>query len=449
MAIRLSDLCRKATDEEKPNEAEEQHRLRAIGNGIHPDTGYPLRLADRHTLRGLTEHMRFETWWVSKRANALYSSLDVAVIGSRQDTLTGLPDRAAHHINSPTHSMLKQTGADPITTASILSRATLPNSAGRIAVSSYSGLDSLPLSAAEKARADLRGPETTFVRSTVTDLTPISAELRIAKTRIIETSSRYTRLDWNLPIGAGSTVANLVHDESLMASDASRVVGIYGLGIAAQTSFLPQQEMNLSRFRSTAALTPSAFERADLLARTALWGTAGWDNGVYQGPLDLRSRSYGKMLIKNLKSDYEYTKNPIHVLTAFKIAKLYSLRVPKWVMQYLERVVLDILRSGEEKDNSPPHNKKETEAKRIGKILGFSVGGPGQTSLFKQAKLWERNQEIYYDMIDYMESGTKEYQAYDLVGLKHGLESPSAVKKIFDQMRKHLNPPEEGAGAKK
>ena len=253
-----------------------------------------------------------------------------------------------------------------------------------------------------------------------------------------------TWLDTNSIAMARASVAGFIQDHTLMANEASRMLGIYGPGIAEQTAFLRQYETNLTLFRSTAALTPSAFERADLLARIVLPGPPIWDNGLYHDTFNpQRLRRYGKALLKDLKAHYRRTKNPVHAWEAIAIARACWTRVPKWVLEYLGKVAVDIIDPDQDQPVETPSKKKESEAERIGKIAGFSGGGRGQTGMFKQAIMGKRDHAIYHDMLDQIGAGEKEDQAYNIVAQKHGI-SRSTVAKAYVRMKRYVEATEDG-----
>jgi hypothetical protein len=112
--------------------------------------------------------------------------------------------------------------------------------------------------------------------------------------------------------------------------------------------------------------------------------------------------------------------------------------MPKWVLEYIGRVAVDIVEPEEEQVFEMPRKKKESEAERIGKIAGFSSGGPGQTGMFKQAIMWKRDHAIYHDMLDQIEAGEKEDFAYNTVAGEHGISRPT-VAKAFVRMRQYLD----------
>jgi hypothetical protein len=267
-----------------------------------------------------------------------------------------------------------------------------------------------------------------YAMQTIRDQVKVAAAHRITD----------TWLDTNSISMARASVAGFIQDHTLMASEASRMLGIYGPAIAEQTTFLRQYETNLTLFRSTPMLTRSAFERADLLARIVLPGPPIWDDALYQDAFNpQRLRRYGKALLKDLKAHYKHTKNPVHAWEAIALARAYSVRMPKWVVEYLGQVAVDIFEPEEDQVAEAPRKKKESEAERIGKITGFSGGGPGQTGMFKKAIMWKRDHAIYHDMLDQIGAGEKEDQAYNIVAKEHDI-SRSTVAKAYVRMKRFL-----------
>ena len=129
--------------------------------------------------------------------------------------------------------------------------------------------------------------------------------------------------------------------------------------------------------------------------------------------------------------------NPVHAWEAIATARAYSVRMPKWVVEYLGRVAVDIVEPEGDEVTETLRKKKESEAERIGKLAGFSGGGRGQTGMFKKAIMWKRDHVISHDMLDQIEAGVKEDFAYDIVAQKHGT-SRSTVAKAFVRMRRYL-----------
>jgi hypothetical protein len=484
--MKLSDLRREPTDEEKAKREEELRRLQTIIKGIHPDTGKRLRPGDRRTLRGAIEQMQFDTWLLTEQANALnpISAAAMASISHVHDMLTSPADRAMGYVNSNTSSLLDQArlAADPLHAAGIRSLAEkaltglCANTDHLAALGANSVINDLAQrdpyylagvrSLAGEARAGLLGLEITL-NSVRARLDPINDPGLISRlvgrvdpgllhraTALAEPYAMQaireqvnfaamhritdTWLDANALGMARASVASFAHDHSLMASEANRMLDIYGPAIAEQTAFLRQYETNLALFRSPAMLTPSAFERADLLARIVLPGPAIWDNGLYRDAFNPeRLRQYGKALLKDLKAHYKHTKNPVHAWEAIATARAYSVRMPKWVLEYIGRVAVDIVEPDEVQSRETTRKKKESEAERIGKIAGYSGSGRGQTGMFKKAIMWKRDHTIYHDMLDQIEAGDKEDQAYNIVAKEHGI-SRSTVAKAFVRMRRYL-----------
>lgn len=475
--MRLEDLrVDPNSEEEKARRKEELRRAQAILKGVHPDTGKRLRPGDRRTLHGAMEQMYFDSWLLKEQSNTLnpLSAAARSSISHVQDMLTNQADRAMGYVNGSTRSLLDQArlAADPLHSASIRSLAdeALTGLRTNSVINDLTQRDPYYLagvrSLADEARANAFGLETTL-NSVRSRLDPINDPGLISRLvdrvdpgllhRATALAEPYavqaireqvnfaaahritdTWLDTNALGTAKASIAGFVNDHSLMAAEASRMLGIYGPAIAEQTAFLRQYETNLTLFRSSAMLTPSAFERADLLARIVLPGPAIWDNGLYQDAFNPeRLRRYGKALLKDLKAHYKHTKNPVHAWEAIATARAYLVRVPKWALEYIGRIAVDIVDPDEDQSRETTRKKKESEAERIGKLAGFSGGGPGQTGMFKKAVMWKRDHAIYHDMLDQIEAGDKEDQAYNIVAKEHGI-SRSTVAKAFVRMRQYL-----------
>jgi hypothetical protein len=454
--ISLSALHHEQTEEEK---ASEQQRWKMISRGLHPDTGKRLRHGDEKTMRSAAERMQVQTYLIAREADRLNpipphmrAMMEVQNQPLRDAAQQAMDRLGINHLAIGARSVMDDlTRRDPYYLAGMRSLAdearagmlgletTLNSVRARLDPINDPGLinrlvDRVDPGLLHRATA-LAEP---YAMQAIRDQVNVAAAHRITDTWLGHEQHR----------DGASSVTGFVHDHALMATEASRMLGIYGPGIAEQTAFLRQYETNLTLFRSTAELTPSAFERADLLARVVLPGPPIWDNGLYQDVFNPRRlRRYGKALLRDLKADYKYKKNPVHVWEAIAVSRGYSIRLPKWVLENLEQVAVDIMdpEEGDQPSDPPRRKKKESEAERIGKIAGFSTGGPGQTGMFKQAAMWKRDQNIYHDMLDEMEAGTKEYEAYAPVAARHGLKSPSAVKKIFDRMRDYLKPSDDDA----
>jgi hypothetical protein len=446
---RLSDLRRQPTDEDNTKRAEELRRLEMIAKGQHPDTGKTLRPGDANSFRSATEKMQAQTYLLMRQADRLNPIPPHvrAIIDAQTSPLRDPARQAIDRLGLNQHALGARSVIDDLAVRDPYSLA---------------GVRSLP----DEARAAFLGLET-MLNSASARLDPINDPALISRlvdrvdpsllhraTALAEPYAMQairehvnaaaahriidTWLDTNSIGMAPASVAGFVRDHARMASEANRMLGIYGPAIAEQTAFLRQYETNLSLFRSAAMLTPSAFERADLLARIVLPGPRIWDDALYQDAFNPRRlRGYGKALLKDLKAHYKHTKNPFHAWEAIATARAYSVRMPKWVLEYLGRVAVDIVKPEGDEVTETPRKKKESEAERIGKIAGFSGGGRGQTGMFKKAITWKRDHAIYRDMLDQIEAGVKEDFAYNIVAQEHGI-SRSTVVKAFVRMRRYL-----------
>jgi hypothetical protein len=198
-------------------------------------------------------------------------------------------------------------------------------------------------------------------------------------------------------------------DTTAMASEAQRMLSVYGPTLAEQTRFLSEYRANLGLFH-TAGLAALTFERADLLARIAMPATlaAGFDG---YDPFNVkRVQAYGESVLRELEDDFGRDGNPVHAWEAFAVARRYGIDRPEWVEDFLTDVADRILEIRDEVADGKPTKR---EAQRVGKALGFGKDGPGQGGWFKHATMLERDRTIYFEVGDKVQAGGKLDFAYD------------------------------------
>jgi hypothetical protein len=221
------------------------------------------------------------------------------------------------------------------------------------------------------------------------------------------------------------------HDTSIMLREAERMLSIYGPSIAVQTRFLTEYQSNLWLFQPS-RLNARAFEAADLLARVALPThlLPGFEN--YQSVPIERLRAYARARLKELRKDFEREPNPVLAWEAFGIARSWGSKLPDWVFEHLDGAADNIRDIGEEEQPG----QRLTEAELVGKAIGFSTGGKGQTGWFAHAKQLQRDRAIYFRVVEWLAEGKspKLTCAYAEVAEEFGVDA-STVRRAYRRFK--------------
>jgi hypothetical protein len=228
--------------------------------------------------------------------------------------------------------------------------------------------------------------------------------LRVVREQVYSAAARHITDHWGVLDQArqhaetASAIA-FARDARAMASEAQRMLSVYGPTLAEQTRFLTEYRANLGLFH-TAGLTAVTYERADLLARIAMPATLA--AGFYgYDPFNVeRVQAYGESALRELEADFGRDGNPVHAWEALAVARRYGIDPPDWVEDFLTDAADRILEIRDEVADGRPVNR---ESERVGKALGFGKDGPGQGGWFKHSTMLERDRTIYFKVIDWLE----------------------------------------------
>jgi hypothetical protein len=102
--------------------------------------------------------------------------------------------------------------------------------------------------------------------------------------------------------------------------------------------------------------------------------------------------------LSELEHDFEHEPNPVFVWEAFRLAQSYGVELPDWVVDHIGDAA-DTIHDICEGDQA---GRKLTEAELVGKALGFSQGGRGQTGWFAHAKQVQRDKDIYFRVEEWL-----------------------------------------------
>jgi hypothetical protein len=243
----------------------------------------------------------------------------------------------------------------------------------------------------------------------------------------------------------GATAMEFQSNSLLMQTEAQRLLSIYGPRIVDQTGFLVEQHRNLCVFAPS--LTPTAFERSDLLARVALESTyprdfEGYDRANVEA-VELCVRAQ----VAQLQADFLRTENPVLAWEAFVIARNCGMEIPDWVWEVVEAAADGITDLREEVERGAPLGK---EAEAVGRALGFGKKRPGETGWFAEASQSGRDREMYFAVMEWLESERikrpsrkpKVTRAYAEVAEKHN-SSSSTVGEAYRRMKEFIGTQEE------
>jgi hypothetical protein len=193
------------------------------------------------------------------------------------------------------------------------------------------------------------------------------------------------------------TAAGFQQDINVMAREAERMLRIYGPPIVEQPQFLTEYYSNLALFQPR-GLVAGGSEAADLLARIVLPTDLlpGFED--YQVDRVERLRAYARAQLIELEKNFRVAQNPVFVLEALCISRSFDVEVPEWVRDSLANMAEAVLDIGEKDQNGGG----ASEAELVGKAIGFSQGGKGQTGRFAHAKQVQRDREICFRVDEWL-----------------------------------------------
>jgi hypothetical protein len=240
---------------------------------------------------------------------------------------------------------------------------------------------------------------------------------------------------------AKEAVLGFGRDVSRMALEADRMLSIYGPWISEQTHFLTEYQSNLGLFQP-GGLDAGAFQGADLLARVALPThlLPGFEG--YEFVRVERLRDYARARLIELKNDFEREPNPVFVWEALSIARSYGVEEPDWVLDHLADVADNICDIAE----VDQAGRRLTEAELVGKALGFSQRGKGQTGRFAHAKQMQREKEIYFRVDEWLseqrarnpKARPKLSSAYAEIAGEFGVDA-STIGRAYRRLKKYAS----------
>jgi hypothetical protein len=399
--LKLSCLrTRELTAEEK---AEKDRRLKEIRAGRHPDTGQRLKRSDYKTLKPneISELQRYLDAKLMRYSAPYLSDFNRSMIEAQEHRRaigtsawgTPIPD----YFHPAMHAYQKEILVPPLLDNPLadgqfresclrqpLIDPSSRNIANDLACDRVAQIDHRrrfldPLLDSDFVRRITGGVNSDLLRN-ATELGDPSALRALQKTveaaattRMIEHWTIAAAGPWS-SILTKEAAAGFGQDLDIMAREAERMLSIYGPSIAEQHHFLTEYHSNLGLFQSI-GLRAGAFEGADLLARIALPTDLlpGFDE--YQFVRIERLRAYARAQLSELEHDFEHEPNPVFVWEAFRLAQSYGVELPDWVVDHIGDAA-DTIHDICEGDQA---GRKLTEAELVGKALGFSQGGRGQT----------------------------------------------------------------------
>jgi len=451
--IKLSDLrTRELTEQEK---AEESRRLKEIRAGRHPDTGERLRPGDRKTLKPReVRELQMQRDIAFRRIDASYQRTIEALERERTINLAIYGTPFPSDFQQALHEARKNLAVDPLRDNPSLrdqlntiqarqasmdgSSVHIPNGLRYDHVAQVGRERSLvdPLLDRNFGSRITGGVSSDLLRRATEMHDPLA--LRALQEMVESAAKARITEHWMfaLPPPWSSTLANeaalgFTRDLGIMNLEAERMLSIYGSRIAEQTHFLTEYQSNLWLFRPN-RLDARAFEGADLLARVALPNDLlpGFEN--YQSVRVERLRAYARARLRELRKDFEHEPNPVFAWEAFGIARSCGSKLPAWVFDHLDGAADNIRDIGEQEQAG----QRLTEAELVGKAIGFSTGGRGQTGWFAHAKQVQRDRAIYVRMVEWLAEGksSKLTCAYAEVAKEFGVDA-STVRRAYRRFK--------------
>ncbi len=172
-------------------------------------------------------------------------------------------------------------------------------------------------------------------------------------------------------------------------------------------------------------MIPASFEIADLLACITL-PTALIVSFDSYDPINVeRVQTYYESALVELEFDFERDGNPVFAWEAVAVTQRYRITLPDWVKGYLTASAGRILDIRDEVAGGKAVNK---EAVRVGKALGFGVGGVGNGGWFKHATMLQRDRAIYLEIRRKLDAGSKLDFAYDDVAKMQKISRSTIVR---------------------
>jgi hypothetical protein len=451
--LKLSVLrARALTEEEK---AENHRRRKEIRAGRHPDTGQRLGPGDRKTLKPAdlyefqrfldAKSMKYGASYLGDFARSIIEAqerrraIEMSIRGTlvpelpyratyqKELSAPALPDNLLTHdqvqrqpsLDASLRTMANELTCDRMAQIDRRQRFLDPPFPSRITGDASSGL--------------LGGP--TELRDSFA-LRSLQEEVSAAaRTKIIE--------HWKIASPLSSiteAAAGFQQDINVMAREAERMLRIYGAPIVEQPQFLTEYHSNLALFQPR-GLVAGGFEAADLLARIVLPIDLlpGFEN--YQVDRVERLRAYARAQLIELENDFRFEPNPVFVLEALCITRSFDVEVPEWVHDSLTNMAEGVLGIGEKEQNG----RGASEAELVGKALGFSRGGKGQTGRFAHAKQVQRDRDICLRVDEWLseqklrkpKARIKVTRAYAEVAPEFGVD-PSTIRRAYRRMKSYV-----------
>jgi hypothetical protein len=466
-SLKLSKLCaRELTDEEK---AKRDRRLKEIRAGRHPDTGQRLKPGDRKTLkpREIFELQRYLDAKLMRYGAPYLSDFNRSMLEAQEHRRaigtsicsTPIPD----YLDLAMHAYQQQLSVPPSPDNPLVGDqfrehylrqpsmdASFHNTANDLACDRVAQIDHRrrfldPLLDPDFVRRITVGVSSDLLRN-VTEQRDAFA-LRTLQEKVESAATMRMIEHWTIAAGgpwssilAKEAAAGFGQDRNIMAREAERMLSIYGPSIAEQNHFLTEYHSNLGLFQSS-GLRAGAFEGADLLARIALPTDLlpGFDE--YQSVRIERLQAYARAQLSELEDDFEREPNPVFVWEAFRLAQSYGAELPDWVVDHIGDVA-DTIHDICEEDQA---GRKLTEAELVGKALGFSQGGRGQTGWFAHAKQVQRDKDIYFRVEEWMSEQKlqnptrrpKLSSAYAEVAAELGLDA-STIGRAYRRIKSYI-----------
>jgi hypothetical protein len=250
--------------------------------------------------------------------------------------------------------------------------------------------------------------------------------------------------DW--PLIAARNAATLTSLPPLPSSQKRTVLGAQKAHIAQATLLLGQVNAVVATCKRVANLThrvnatlppmiivPVAVDQTILRSVLA---RVGVDALEAVASLRIAFRQAGESSLKKIHKEYCLTENPFFIIQTLETCNNFNLPMPEWTSNILVGFGYSAGRTLAEAQ-SDRRVKKASEAEKVGKALGFSTQGAGQTSFFIQANIWLRNRQIHAKVCALIKHGQKRDFAYDDVASQYGF-SRSLVVKAFNQVQRRL-----------
>ncbi len=155
-----------------------------------------------------------------------------------------------------------------------------------------------------------------------------------------------------------------------------------------------------------------------------------------------RLQAYARAVLIELENDFKREPNPVFVWQAFGIALSCGAEQPDWVTEHLADVADRIQEIGDDNQTG----RRLTEAELVGKALGFSHGGKGQTGRFAHAKQVQRDRDICLRVDQWLseqrlrkpKARLKVSSAYAEVAAEFGVDA-STIGRAYRRMKNYIS----------